>query len=109
MSKIRGVTSANEPKDQKETERASALVTIESTNPTMAVNIAETPIPIVINCKAERASEKVKSVASRILVVGLCDLKRLFERFFNLAVEPVFNGVGDKTRGNKEKQHGRDQ
>ena len=64
-AKLLGVTSAKEPKDQNEMERASGREIMERAKPTSAVKIAETPIPIVISCRAERANEKVSNVASR--------------------------------------------
>ena len=58
------LTSESEPNDQNEIERASGLLTAESVSPTIALRIAETPMPIVINCNAERASENVSKVAA---------------------------------------------
>ena len=64
------MTSESEPKAQNETERASALSTIEMARPTTALRIADTPMPIITSCIELRASEKTRSVEPSAPIVA---------------------------------------
>ena len=59
------VTSASDPKFQKEIERASALLTIVETRPTTAVRIAEIAIPTIINAKDESCARRLANLNVR--------------------------------------------
>ena len=68
-TKLSRVIKARDPKFQKEMERASALVTIAESRPTIAVMDADTAMPTMINAKDEScerrfANLKVRDVAA---------------------------------------------